>query len=386
MRVFRVIRSLNPAGGGPIFGLLQSIPYYTNLGIHTSVICFDAPSSPWLRNHSFPIFALGPVIGSYGYHPRILSSLKHLLAQADAVIVEGIWQYHAFSTWLALRESNVPYYVYPHGMLDPWFNRNKPFKRLKKAIYWLFFEQFLFRDAAGILFTTDQECFLSRTSFSPYQVHEFVVGYGAAKPVHPTNTEISDFLTRYPDLRNKSIYLFLGRLHPKKGLDLLIQSFATILSVTPSAHLVLAGPISLSYQRFLKELIQSLDISPSVTFCGHLQGANKYSAYSTADVFCLPSHQENFGVSVAEALSYGLPVIISDQVNIHEYVTQANAGFVHRDNLEATTSALLKWALMSQESRFKMSCNASTLFRKHFDWEVVSLGLSHLLESHYFRT
>ncbi len=379
MHILRIIRSLNPSGGGPVEGLKQSTPYLRKKGIETTVLCLDSPDSKWLSQLPFETISLGPVLGGYGYRPGLVTALKAINTRFDAVIVEGLWQYHAVTAWRAFHASAIPYYVFVHGMLDPWFKRTYPLKHLKKCLYWPFADYLLLRDASGVLFTTTVERDLARVSFRLYQANEHVVGYGASSPPPVSQSDLELFFNSFPHLRHKQIYLFLGRLHPKKGLELLIQAFATIACDNSNLHLVLAGPIHHKYYRKLTSLIFRLSLESQITWTGPLSGSMKWAAFSTAQLFCLPSHQENFGVAVAEALSVGLPVCISDAVNISDLVERFGAGIVHTDTLDGTTDALSRWVAMDHASRVLMSRSAKHLFSSQFDWEHVSECLAQLL-------
>ena len=379
MRLLRVIRSLHPSGGGPVEGLKQCSPYLKRLGIETTVATLDTPSSNWLLDLPFKTISLGPVLGGYGYRPGLIKSLSLLSARFDAVIVEGLWQYHSYASWRAFRISPKPYYVFVHGMLDPWFKHAYPLKHYKKSLYWSCFESKLLRDAAAVLFTTRAERDSARESFINYNAIEEVVGYGSSPPPLISGTDVEAFYSSFPGLRGKDIYLFLGRLHPKKGVDLLIQAFAELAHQDPNCHLVLAGPVQPSYHRYLSKIIRTVSIGSQVTWTGSLTGPMKWSAFATAQLFCLPSHQENFGVAVAESLSVGLPVCISGAVNISDLVARSGAGLVHSDTLEGTSDALRLWANMDQHARHQMSRSATTLFFSEFHWEQVSLRLASLL-------
>jgi glycosyltransferase involved in cell wall biosynthesis len=378
-KLLRIIRSLDPAGGGPIEGLIQLTPYLTKRGISTTVATLDSPSRQWYSHLPFDLLPLGPVLGPYGYRPDLVSRLTNLANSFDAVIIDGLWQYHAFAAWRALHHVSVPYYVFVHGMLDPWFKYQYPLKHLKKTIYWPLSEYRLLRDASGVLFTTTTERDLARLSFNHYTVKEYVVGYGAASPLPITSSDIDTYFATYPTLQGKDVYLFLGRIHPKKGVDLLIRAFAATARHDPRRHLVLAGPVQPHYQSLLRSLLRKLSIESQATWTGPLSGSMKWSAFSTAQLFCLPSHQENFGVAVAEALSVGLPVCISHAVNISDTVERFGAGIVHIDTLDSTIDGLLRWAAMDHASRDLMSRSAKHLFSSQFDWEHVSERLAELL-------
>jgi len=381
MKLLRIIRSIDPSGGGPIAGLIQSTPYLSFHGIDTTVVTLDSPRSPFLNGLPFPTLALGPVIGSYGYKPGLLSQLRTFGSRFDAVTVEGLWQYHSFLAWRAFSNSSVPYYVYPHGMLDPWFKNKFPIKHLKKSLYWSLFEYRLLRDSAGVLFTTPTELHLARQSFRPYRVHEYDVGYGASPVPQSTSAELESFYLRFPSLINKNILIFFGRLHPKKGLSLLLKAFSQSLVSHKKYHLLLAGPVEPPYLRNLQRQIHSLDLTQYVTFAGPLYGSMKSAALSAAQLFCLPSFQENFGVSVAEALSIGLPVSISSSVNISPRIASSYSGIVHEPNLESTASALRSWHSLTFSERMLMSQRALDLFAKEFHWKHSCAKLSRILYS-----
>ena len=379
MKVLRVIRSLHPSGGGPIEGLKQSAPFFRNCGVDFSVACLDPPESTWLTSLPFQTIPLGPVFGSYGYRPGLPSALSAVGSGFDAVIVEGLWQYHALAAWRAFHSSSLPYYVFIHGMLDPWFKTAYPLKHLKKLIYWSLVEHRLLTDASGVLFTTNTERDLAHQSFHNYRGNDFVVGFGASEPPEISTYDITSFYSRYPSLIGKQIFLFLGRLHPKKGVDLLIRGFADVVAQDRSCHLVLAGPVDRDYYRHLISIVRSLGLDSQVTWTGPLFGPIKWAAFRVADLFCLPSHQENFGVAVAEALSVGLPVCISSSVNISDLVAQAGAGLVHPDTLTGTSVALLRWLQTSSAIRSTMSESALQLFQSQFQWDRVTQRLADLL-------
>ena len=142
----------------------------------------DLPNDPWTRGMPVPVHALGETRASYGYSKRFLPWLRERGGAFDVVIVQGIWQYSSFGVWRALSGSGTPYVVFPHGMLDPWFKRAYPRKHLKKLLYWVWAESRVLRDAAAVLFTSEEERRLARESFPFYRCREVVVNYGTAAP------------------------------------------------------------------------------------------------------------------------------------------------------------------------------------------------------------
>jgi len=381
MKLLRVIRSLNPICGGPVEGIKQITPYLQERGISTAVATLDSPTSAWLSEFSFDIHALGPVYFGYGYSPFLKSRFLQICASYDLIIIEGLWQYHTFVVWSSLKRSSQPYLIYPHGMLDPWFNRRYPLKYFKKSIYWQLIESNVFAHSSGILFTTFAEKSNSQSSFPLPHCPQYVVGFGASSLSLPTENELFDFYSAFPSLHNKKILLFFGRIHPKKGPDLLIRAFSRASYFLPNHHLVFAGPIVPSYYSYLSRLAISLGLDSRITWTGFLTGSMKSAAFATADLFCLPSYQENFGVAVAEALSIGLPVMVSSAIDISSRVSYYQAGLVHQNTADCICDALTLWSTVDHEQRSLFSTRASQLFSQEFDWKYSSSALSTLLKT-----
>jgi glycosyltransferase involved in cell wall biosynthesis len=379
LRILHVIRSLNPASGGPSEGVRQITPHMTVLGVTTTVATLDPPDAPWLRDQPFTPIALGPVATGYGYRRGLPARIRELAREHDVVIIHGLWQYHAFVTWRALRGTGIPYFVYPHGMLDPWFKRTYPFKHLKKWAYWPWADYRVLRDASAVLFTTEQERLLARQSFWLYRARERVVGFGTSAPPVDAERQRETFFQSFPQLRGQRILLFLSRIHPKKGVDLLVEAFAAVAASDPRLQLVIAGPDQLGMQAALQQRARVLGIADRLTWPGMLTGELKWGAFRAAELFCLPSHQENFGIVVAESLACGLPVLIAEPVNICAEVEQAGAGFVHADTIDGTTEALQQWLVIDDAEKQVMRRQALHLFRAKFDFASVAEGLIPIL-------
>jgi glycosyltransferase involved in cell wall biosynthesis len=367
MKILRIIRTLDPASGGMAEGIRQLVPSLLQLGTKTSVISLDDPSSEWLQNQGFDCFGLGPVAGVYGYRRGLPAQIYDLAKDHDVVIIDGIWHHHSFATWRALKGRSIPYFVYPHGMLDPWFKQAYPLKHIKKWAYWPWADYRVIRDASGVLFTSEEERSLARKSFWLYQAKEEVVGYGTSAPPNKAMSDRNIMLDKYPELKDKRIILFLGRIHPKKGLDVLLDAFAAIVNEDPRLHLLIAGPDEVGLLASLQQRAESLHISKRVTWAGMVSGDLKWDAYRCAELFCLPSHQENFGVAIVEALSCSLPVAISKPVNISCKIRSANAGLVFEDNIIKLEQSLREWLLLADSHKALMAENAKQLFAEQFD-------------------
>lgn len=388
MRILHSIHSLNPRGGGPVEAVRQLGRINTARGHQIEVLCLDTPGAEWLRDFPLPVHALGPGRLRYGYTPRLVPWIRAHRDQYDAVIVNGIWQYNSFGVRRALGRGSPPYGVFLHGMLDPWFKRAHPLDHLKKWLYWPWAEYRVLRDALAVFFTCEEERRLARQSFWLYRCREQVVHYGTSAPPGDPACQRSLFFDRFPDLHGRRLFLFLGRIHPKKGCDLLIRAFARILNnlhPPPSAllppHLVIAGPDSGGSKAQLERLAQELNIASRITWTGMLEGDLKWGAFRAAEAFVLPSHQENFGLAIAEALACGVPVLISDKINIWREIESAGAGFVEPDNAEGAARLLDRWLGLPPDRREQMRLDASRCFRDFFDLEGARCNLIEALRA-----
>jgi glycosyltransferase involved in cell wall biosynthesis len=231
-----------------------------------------------------------------------------------------------------------------------------------------------------VLFTCEEERLLARKSFWLYRANESVINFGTGTP--PNNVEVlrAHFHETYPELREKRVLLFLSRIHEKKGCDLLIEAFAKVAGQDSNLHLLLAGTGQTALVNKLKAQAQRLGIAERITWPGMLQGDLKWGAFYASEAFVLPSHQENFGIAVAEALGCGLPVLISDKVNIWREIEAAGAGIVSADTLQGTEKILRQWLAMDLTSRQKMARQAKLTFEQRFTVDAMAKSLIETIE------
>jgi len=219
-----------------------------------------------------------------------------------------------------------------------------------------------------VLFTSEEERRLARESFSLYRGREVVVSFGTAAPATSLERAREVFFDAFPNLRGQRLLLFLGRLHEKKGCDLLIEAFSQVRNSSERIHLMVAGPCAQpEYLRHLQQMAATSD--GTISFPGMLSGDVKWGALSAADAFVLPSHQENFGIAVAEALACGTPVLISNKVNIWREIEADGAGFVENDDLAGTTGLLRRWLAAPTATRATMRESARKSFTDRFEIE-----------------
>jgi glycosyltransferase involved in cell wall biosynthesis len=376
LRILHVIRTLDPAWGGPVEGVRNLTAQAMERGYNAEVVCADDPQAPWLPSWNPKIHAVGAgSVGKYGFTRGLDRWLAGNLGRFDVIVVNGIWMYFGYAVWKATRHANIPYFVFIHGALDPWFRRHYPLKHVKKTIYWKLFEHKVLRDAERTLFTTEEEMSLADRAFEPYECRAEVSGYGIVRPELPENFNKQRYVERlseaHPTLRNRGFILFLSRVHEKKGVDLLLKAFAASKDSLKGTALVIAGPPGdKNIVERLKRLASSLGVSQDVVWTGPLYGTAKWEALQAADIYALPSHQENFGISVVEALACGLPVLVSDKVNIWREIQATNSGIVAPDDVSGTTRLLKEWGALPDDARAEMRRNARQCFATHFDIAV----------------
>ncbi len=161
---------MDPSWGGPVAGVTSLAAQAVAAGHSVQITCMDTPESPWLQASEVVVNALGPAkYGDFGYCRRLDIWLADKIDQFDAVITEGIWMYYSSAVRRAALRANRPYFVFTHGALDPWFKQHYPLKQIKKHVYWSFFEHKVLRDAAAVLFTTEEERVVSQGAFWPYR-------------------------------------------------------------------------------------------------------------------------------------------------------------------------------------------------------------------------
>ena len=360
MHVLHIITSLDPALGGPAEGvrLLLSDAQWSG-----EVVTLDDPAAPFLQDLPFPVHALGTP-GTQGFTRRLYPWLRANRHRFDGFLVNGLWQCGLAAMLAAGR--TTPYMVFPHGMLDPYFKRRFPLKHLKKALYWYPVEFWVLRNAFRVLFTTETERVLAEKSFALWQWKPAIVPYSVHPPTGEEDACREAFRAAVPTLDGRRFLLFLGRIDPKKGCDLLVRAFCGAAADNPELHLLMAGP-SDGWARELQAIAAAAGVGDRVHWPGMLRGPAKWGAFLASEAFVLPSHQENFGIAVVEALACGRPVLLSNQVNIGSMIDDAGCALIAPDTLEGTGSLLRRWHLLTAQERAAMSAAAETCFRTRFD-------------------
>lgn len=364
LRLLQVVRSLRAEAGGVTTTVRHLTAELRARGDIVQLASLDPADAAEPGVHAFGRHALG-----YGYAAHFTPWLRAHRGEFDAVLVHGLWQYPGLGTWRALRGTDTPYFVFCHGMIDPWFKRTYPLKHAKKWLYWPWAEYRVLRDAAGVLFTCEEERRLARESFWLYRAREQVVPLGVAEPPPETDAQRDAFRAAVPALGAQPYLLFLGRIHPKKGLEELLRGYAATASGRKDLPaLVVAGPCAdEAYRRQLQALANGLGLDGRVHWLPMLTGAAKWGALHGCAAFVLVSHQENYGLAVVEALACSRPVLLSDQVNLWREITADGAGCAAPDTTAGVAALLARWLALAPTDRAQMARAARRCYKARFD-------------------
>ncbi len=367
MKTLHIIPSIEARSGGPAEAVKRLATELRVSGHTIDIVCLDSSvRADKTDDVAFErVVRLGHYAGKYALSFRLVRWLIQHGRQYDAIVVDGIWQFHSAAVVFSLHPKKIPYFVMPHGMLDPWFNTGHPLKYAKKLVYWFFVERHVVGNAKGVLFTTESERELARKSFPLYTAKETMMTIGTAPPPSIEMTEVEKWRS-FPEADNKKLILFLGRLHEKKGCDLLIRAFHDLGNSTNDYRLVIAGPDNNGLAAKLRREAERLGISERMTWLDMVKGADKWSLLRAADVMVLPSHQENFGVVVAEALACGVPVLLTDKVGIWQEVVAYGAGLADEDTQQGVTRLLAQWTSLPDDAKAAMRAAAKRCFNDRF--------------------
>jgi glycosyltransferase involved in cell wall biosynthesis len=313
-------------------------------GIETHVATTDDNGPDTLQvPHGEPVVHDGV---TYWYFPRQVRFytiswplsvwLSNHVAGFDLLHIHALFSFAALpaSFWATRRK--VPYIVRPLGTLNQWGMEHR--RPLLKKVSFRLVERRILKHAALVHYTSDQE----RHEAESLGVNEASVVIPNGLPTCPSDDISGSFRRRYPQLCGRRIILFLSRLDEKKGLDLLLRAFAVVRSRVPGASLVIAGEGPPGFVSRIKAEARLLGIADDIVWTGFLMGEDKRAALADAIMYVLPSYSENFGISVAEAMAAGLPVVVSDRIGIHTDIAEVSAGLVVRCEVEALALAMLE--------------------------------------------
>ncbi len=376
MRILHVISSVAPRYGGPSKAVVEMCRELAKRGeraeIYTTNIDVDgrldvplekAVEADGVRITYFPVEALS----LYKISRPLASALRSSIPDFDVVHVHSLYQFPATVAAYYCRRYGVPYIVRPHGTLDPFLYRRH---RMRKWLCEALWERRNLAAAAAVHFTAEEEMELAGSLGLRFRGVVVPLGVYLEKP--PLSVcRLADF---WPETAGKKVILFLGRINFKKGLDILAQAFGAIARNRNDVHLLLAGPDSEGYGSQVRHWLKEEGVFNKASFAGMLVGERKSVALAESAMFVLPSYTENFGIAVVEAMAAGLPVVISNRINIWREVSRVGAGIIVDPEARAVGVAI-NLLLDDPATAAQMGNRGSRLAREHFTWDAAGAKL-----------
>ena len=371
-KILRIIPTLDKKYGGPVAAIIDSSLMLSKQGFKIDILTNDLKNTNFYKSKKINIINTGPAFGRYNFNIKLFIWLFLNRNKYDAFIIHGLWQFHNFAARVLLKKK---YFVFTHGMLDPFFSGNF-IKKTYKQIYWFFFEKKNLLNAKSILLTSNGEKeSLKKTFVNTEGITKKVIRYGINKPNVNKKKITKKFYKKFPILKYKKFYLFLGRYHEKKGCEIIIKSINKIKKNFKSI-VFFAGPmLGGKYEIKIKNLVKKYELQDKILFSDALFGDLKWGAINASKAMVLSSHGENFGVSLVESMSFGKPVITTNKVGIANEILKSKAGYVSKNKVNQYSNILKKFENLKYRDIKKLSKNASSCFEKNFN---ISLGKNNL--------
>lgn len=378
MKVLHVVASLTMEWGGPV-AVIQGLTRALNeQGVDSTIFATagrrvgtDPIPLDWCSTKMFP--TTWPAMLWTGYAPSIRSGLRGAMDTHDVVHIHELWHYGGYAAYREARRAGRPYIVTVHGGLDPWALRHRG---LKKRLYMALVQRRILQGAMAIHAVTEQEAFQIKAQGIDARIS--VIPNGINADEFAILPDKKAFLRQWPQLEGKLLILFLGRIHPKKGLDLLARAYAQIVSHRDDVALVIVGPDEGNYRASVESLLLAAGVSSKVFFTGMLGGHEKLCAYAAADIFVLPSYSEGFSMAVLEAMASGLPVVITPHCHFPE-VADAGAGLIVEPEHGQLRDALAR-LLDEPGLRRQMGERGRRLVKERYTWDAVAAQMKRLYQ------
>ena len=368
MRVFHVIPSLDASAGGPTTALIGMASAQARAGLDVSVLTTWRQGQSAVAIREFEqagvkVTQVGPVTGALRRHPDLANQIDRRLSEADVVHIHSVWEEPQHLTARAALKRGKPYIITPHGMLDPWSLAQK---KWKKRLYMAWRLRRDLNQASALHFTTEAERDACRAlSLKPQSV---VIPLGISWDEFESLPPRDALRRKYLQIGNRPIIVFLGRIHPGKGVEYLVPALA---QTRTKPVLVIVGPDSNGFRATIEAMVDQAGVKDRVIFTGMLKGSDRVEALAGADLFALPSDHENFGMSVVESLAAGTPVIISNEVALSSEVIGGKVGSVVQRDPKSIAAAIDSW--LSDESELaKVRDRCRTFARERFDWALIA--------------
>lgn len=367
MRVLHVIPSVAERSGGPAAAIVPMCRALQEQGIEvflatTSHGLTQTNTDSTIEYKGVPAKFFEVQVGaSFKYSRPFTTWLRSSVREFDLVHIHAVFNHASVAAASACRKAGVPYVVRPLGTLDPWSMKQKAGR---KKVFWSLVGKRMLSRSAAVHYTAVGEKTATEESLGIN--HGRVIALGVDLNGSAQTRTATDY---FPVLARDPYVLLLSRLDPKKNIELLIDAFKSLKD--GAWRLVIAGDGSRDYVSALK---RKAGDSQKIIFTGWIDGDQKEALLRDASLFVLPSSQENFGLSVMEAMARGVPVLVSPQVNLAHEIEAANAGWVVK---LAQLSDGLGTALENETERARRG-KAAFQFSKQFSWQRTAKELAEL--------
>jgi glycosyltransferase involved in cell wall biosynthesis len=293
---------------------------------------------------------------AYGFAPRLIPELRRRIHSADLVHIHGLYKFHTVAASRLARHYSVPYVIHIHGALTQ-YHRSK--KRWKKGPYEALIERHSIEGAAAVIAASraEKDAFTAWMTEPRCVVVPYVIDSELFSAADSTPRNSGEFGTSF---QGDPVVTFVGRLTEKKGLDVLVDAFGQLVERYPDARLVIAGPDDEGIGQRLTRQARRMGVLDQVVLPGVVTGRAKYGLLRASDLMALPSKDESFGVSIAEALAVGVPVVVTEEVALAGEVRDAGAGKVAVRDGRAFAEAMAE-VLGDDRERSVMAKNARRL-------------------------
>ena len=374
MKILFVIPALGSVYGGPSQCVLDLAQALGRQGVELDIVATTAngatrlnvPTQTWIQEKFYRIqyFSYWNFI-DYKFSWSLTRWLFQNISNYDLVHTHTIFCYPTLPAYWACQFYQIPYIMTPHGMLEPWA---LAYKSWKKTPYFKLIEKPALQRASAIqmLASTEANNIKQLGLKSPL----VIIPNGIYQEDFQDLPSPEIFYQQFPETRHKRSIIFLGRIDPKKGLDLLAIAFGTVHAQFPETHLILAGPDNIGFSPTVKGYFSEVNCLEAVTFTGMLTGSLKYAALAAADIYVAPSYSEGFSVSVLEGLTSGLPCIITTGCNFPEAGIE-KAALVVDINAKKITDALL-WCLVNPEEAKQIGDRARQFIFENYTWDKIA--------------
>lgn len=377
MKVLMLIPALGPVYGGPSKCVVELTEALGKTGVEIDLVTtnanghevLDVPLMTWIvekyyRLQYFPYWH----ITDYKFSLSLTQWLFQNIKNYDLVHTNAIFSYPNLPAYWACQHSKIPYIVTPMGMLEPWA---LAYKAKKKNLYFKLLEKPALEKANCIQMLASTEA--KKAEFLAIKTPISIIPNGVHLENFSPLTEAEIFYQQFPHTRGKTLVIFLGRIDPKKGLDLLAPAFAQAQKQFPHLHLIIAGPDNTNFLTTAENYFVEANCREFVTFTGMLTGKLKYAVLSAAQIYVAPSYSEGFSISVLEGMASGLPCIITTGCNFPE-AAENQAALIIDIDVQQLTGALLN-LLENPEKAKQMGQQARQFILENYTWEKVALNL-----------